>query len=99
MLNIKNLQSLIETQPKMADEKQDILGDIRYICKSGALITESLQRGGDVMQMPNGDIIITELKAVTYHYAWDNDKGKLIRVHTGSRLQKRRKLKEKVVTT
>jgi hypothetical protein len=92
MLNIKNLQTLIESQPTSEEGIDDVLGDIRYICKSGTLITESLQKGNDVMQLPNGDIIINELKPVTYHYTWDNVKGKLTRVNTGSRLRRSRKI-------
>jgi hypothetical protein len=59
------------------------MSDIRYICKSCALITESLQKGCDVMQMPNGDVIITEVKTVTFQYSWDDKKGKLVRVQAG----------------
>lgn len=69
-------------------EDKDIMSDIRYICKSCSLITESLQKGCDVMQMPNGDIIITELKTFTFQYTWDDKKGKLVRVQSGGRLKK-----------
>lgn len=57
----------------------NVMDDPKYICQSCTLITEALQRGGDVMQMPNGDIIVTELKPVSSHYTWDGSKEKLIR--------------------
>ena len=60
----------------------DAFDDPKYICQSCTLITEALQRGGDVMQMPNGDIIVTELKAVTSHYNWNSSKEKLVRSST-----------------
>ncbi len=60
----------------------DAFDDPKYICQSCTLITEALQRGGDVMQMPNGDIIVTERKAVTSHYNWNTSKEKLIRSST-----------------
>ena len=71
MLDIKNLKIAVELQSRDAEEN-DVLVDVRYICKSGSLITESLQRGSDVMQLPNGDIIVSEMKPVTFYYAWDN---------------------------
>jgi hypothetical protein len=40
------------------------------------------------MQMPNGDIIITEVKTFTFQYTWDDKKGKLVRVQSGGRLKK-----------
>ena len=92
MLNIKNLQSLINSQPPRSRDSQDPLDDVRYICRSGALITESLQKGSDVMQLPNGDLIITELKTITCHYTWDSLKGKLVRVHAGARSRRLQKL-------
>lgn len=57
----------------------EILSDVRYICKSSNLITESLRRGCDVAQLPNGDIIITEVKTINTQYTWDKDKRRLIR--------------------
>ena len=60
----------------------DAFDDPRYICQSCTLITEALQRGGDVMQMPNGDIIVNELKPVTSHYNWNASKEKLVRFST-----------------
>lgn len=68
----------------------DLMSDLRYIHKSCSLITESLQKGCDVMQMPNGDIIITEQKIVTFQYSWDPEKGKLIRLQSGSKVRRTR---------
>lgn len=62
------------------NEVSTILTDLKYICKSTPLITESLQKGLDVAQMPNGDIIVTEIKTVNTQYAWDRKKEKMIRL-------------------
>jgi hypothetical protein len=35
-------------------------------------IAESLHKGCDIIQMPNGDIIITELRKLTFQYGWGN---------------------------
>ena len=87
---IKNFESYISSDSEKNDQPKDVMSDIRYICKSCSLITESLQKGCDVMQMPNGDIIITEVKTVTFQYSWDEKKGKLVRVQAGSRIKKGR---------
>lgn len=59
--------------------EDDIFSDIKYICKTSALITESLQRGCDVAQLANGDIIITEVKTINTQYSWDDNKKKMVR--------------------
>ena len=69
-------------------EEGGVMSDIRYICKSCSLITESLQKGCDVMQLANGDIIITEMKPITFQYSWDEKKGKLVRSQLGSKHRK-----------
>ncbi|MDX1924271.1 MAG: DUF2671 domain-containing protein [Rickettsiaceae bacterium] len=61
------------------ENKNDILTDIRYICKVTPIITDSLQRGCDVAQLPNGDIIVTETKVVNTQYSWDEGKIKMVR--------------------
>jgi len=53
--------------------------DIKYICQATALITESLQKGFDVAQLPNGDISVTEIKIVNVHYNWNAAKQRLIK--------------------
>lgn len=82
---LKNIESYVAEDNDQNSTEVDIMSDIRYICKSCSLITESLQKGCDVMQMPNGDIIVTELKPVTFQYTWDDKKGKLIRSPYGNR--------------
>ena len=57
-----------------------LFDDIKYICNSTGLITESLQKGFDVAQLPNGDIIVTEIKVVNVQYSWDKVKQKMVRV-------------------
>lgn len=65
MLDTKKLKNLIYSQSKDLEEN-NVLEEARYICKSGALITESLERGSDIMQMPNGDIIVSEMKQLLF---------------------------------
>jgi hypothetical protein len=92
---LKNIENYIE-KDNAEDAKVDIMSDMRYVCKSCALITESLQKGCDVMQLANGDIVVTELKAVTFQYSWDEKRGKLVRTQFGNKPKKTRPRKAKV---
>lgn len=57
-----------------------VFDDIKYICNSSKLITDSLQKGFDVAQLPNGDVIITEIKTINVQYTWDETKQKMVRI-------------------
>lgn len=63
-----------------SDDTHLLFDDIKYICNSTGLITESLQKGFDVAQLPNGDIIVTEIKVVNVQYSWDKVKQKMVRI-------------------
>lgn len=93
---LKNIESYTAENITQDSQEKDIMSDIRYVCKSCSLITESLQKGCDVMQMSNGDIIITELKPVTFQYTWDDKKGKLLRRPYGNRARQTRPRKNQV---
>lgn len=76
---LKNIEAYTEEESSKGAEKKDMMTDIKYISASCGLITESLQRGCDVLHMPNGDIITTELKSVVFCYRWDDKANKFIR--------------------
>ena len=65
---------------KNKEKNEDALSDPKYICNSCTIITEALRKGCDVVQMPNGDIIIREQKIVTTKYGWDNKKEKIVKL-------------------
>jgi hypothetical protein len=69
-------------------DELDVMSDMRYVCESCSLITEALQQGCDVMQLPSGKIIISKQKIVTFEYQWDSDKGKLVRTQSGNKVKK-----------
>lgn len=68
-------------QQAPANELQagDVMLDSRYIKQSSALISDALQKGFDVLQMSNGDIVTTGTKTVVYKYTWEDEGGKLKR--------------------
>ncbi|MCP5378269.1 MAG: DUF2671 domain-containing protein [Rickettsiaceae bacterium] len=63
--------------------KDDIFSDINYICKTTPLIVDSLKNGLDVAQLPNGDILTTEVKTVNTQYSWDKTKQRLFKASQG----------------
>ena len=62
------------------DSELKVMTDARYLRQSASLIGEALQKGFDVLQLANGDIVTTGTKTVVYTYTWDEEKGKLVRV-------------------
>ncbi|MBY0356166.1 MAG: DUF2671 domain-containing protein [Rickettsiales bacterium] len=60
----------------------DMMSDARYLRQSSSLINEALQKGFDVLQLADGDIVMTGVKTVVYQYSWDEAKGKLVRAKT-----------------
>jgi len=58
----------------------NMMMDARYLRQSSALIQDALQRGFDVLQLANGDIVTTGTKTIVYQYSWDDSRGKLARI-------------------
>jgi hypothetical protein len=86
-------KTLDQTSTSVGQQVEDIMSDVRYISKSCTLITEALQNGCDVLQLPSGEIFITELKPITFQYTWDSQKAKLIRSALGPKVKKTKFLK------
>ncbi len=62
----------------------DMMSDPDYLRQSSSLINDALQKGFDVLQLADGDIVMTGIKTVVYQYSWDNDKKKLQRTKAKS---------------
>lgn len=78
-----NLAGTTGARKKDGDtEITDMMLDPRYLRQSSSLINEALQKGFDVLQLANGDIVTTGTKTVVYQYTWDGDKGKLVKAKT-----------------
>jgi hypothetical protein len=92
-IQIKNIESSKIVNDNDSSE-YDVMNDVHYICKSCSLITDFLKKGCDVMQLANGDVVVTEVKAVTFHYSWSEKKEKLVRVYGGGKSKKSKDLEE-----
>jgi len=69
----------------------NMMTDPAYLRQSSALINEALQKGFDVLQLANGDIVTTGTKTVVYQYAWDSEKSKLVKTKTSDSSAKKTK--------
>ena len=80
----------VEIEPEITN----MMLDARYLRQSSSLIQDSLQKGFDVLQLANGDIVATGTKTVVYHYAWDDEKGKLVKSKPEANRKQRRNVAE-----
>ena len=54
--------------------------DPRYLRQSSSLVNQALQKGMDVLQMEDGDIVMTGTQTITFRFEWDAEKGVLVKV-------------------
>lgn len=69
-------------------EVTNMMLDPRYLRQSSSLIQDALQKGFDVLQLANGDIVTTGTKTVVYQYTWDETKGKLTKAKPEKKARK-----------
>ena len=90
--NVNRLGDMPAKKPVEADpEITNMMLDPRYLRQSSSLIQEALQKGFDVLQLASGDIVTTGTKTVVYQYAWDAEKGKLVKIKPESARKTREK--------
>ncbi len=70
-------KSRTSTKNKSLD-RPDVLQDLQYICESSKIITTALRAGKDVAQLPNGDIIVTEIRVINTQYKWSSKDNRLV---------------------
>jgi hypothetical protein len=92
--NTKHLKSIKTASKQLKDKPSstvvpeseknisEMMLDPAYLRQSSALINEALQGGFDVLQLPNGDIIMTGTKTIVHQYSWDKKTSKLIKTST-----------------
>jgi hypothetical protein len=66
----------------------NMMMDPRYLRQSSSLIQDGLQRGFDVLQLANGDIVMTGTKTVVYQYTWEESKGKLVKIKADKKIKR-----------
>ncbi len=90
-LNLTGKRNLTIRIKDMGDQDATITNmmmDPRYLRQSSSLIQDALQKGFDVLQLANGDIVTTGTKTVVYQYTWDEERGKLARIKVDKKVRK-----------
>ena len=77
------------------DAMAEMMSDPDYLRQSSALINEALQKGFDVLQLADGDIVMTGTKIITNQYRWSEEEGKLVKVSSKT---KKAKAKEEEIS-
>ena len=81
-INLTSKRLSASAPKKSAEGEPEITNmmlDARYLRQSSSLIQDALQKGFDVLQLANGDIVTTGTKTVVYQYTWEKEKGKLVK--------------------
>lgn len=75
----------------------DLMVDPAYLRHSSSLINEALQKGFDVLQLANGDIVTTGTKTIVNTYVWDASSAHLVKAKTPANKAKRRASKGEMI--
>lgn len=89
-LTSRRLNAAIGNTPRgeQGDDGANTMLDPRYLRQSSSLIQDALQKGFDVLQLANGDIVMTGTKTVVYQYVWEAEKGKLVKAKSERKAKK-----------
>ncbi len=82
-----------EAASSVESDLSELMSDPDYLRQSSSLINESLQKGFDVLQLPNGDIVATGTKTIVNTYSWDEKNHKLVKL-TASEAKKKSRAKK-----
>ncbi len=63
----------------------DLMTNPEYLEQSSDVIQDALQKGFDVLQLENGDIVTTGTKIVVTQYRWDAEKKKMVKLTAAER--------------
>jgi hypothetical protein len=90
--SIDKLMTSLSALP--SGDSDDILLDKDYIKQSYHMVTDALQKGFDVAQLPDGEIYITEVKTVTSRYSWNTSGASFDKTRTGSKVKRKPRRKK-----
>ncbi len=73
------IKDILDNIPEKDDDAstEDVMSDPEYLRHSSNIISEALQKGFDVLQLENGDIVTTGTKVVVTQYRWDAEQQKM----------------------
>lgn len=80
-----------EAPAPTAGELSALMTDAGYLRQSSSLINEALQKGFDVLQLANGDIVTTGTKTIVNTYVWDKSNSKLAKAKVSDKKPRAKK--------
>ncbi|MCB2081329.1 MAG: DUF2671 domain-containing protein [Hyphomicrobiales bacterium] len=92
---IRDIKEIIKNSTTSDDTTSgiELMQDAEYLRKSSSIITDALQKGFDVLQLENGDIITTGTKTVVYQYRWDTKNQKMVKMTAKERRDAEKRVK------
>ena len=93
MVSVKDIMKNIPAS-RGGGEDGDVMTNPDYLRKSLSLISEALQKGFDVLQLENGDIVTTGTKTIVTTYRWDPKSKKMAKVAARQKSEKSKKDKK-----
>lgn len=69
-----------ELQPGEGPDITEMMLDPSYLRQSSSLVNEALQKGFDVVQMDDGDLVVTGTRTLVYRFHWDASKGRMVKI-------------------
>lgn len=75
------MRDLLKNLPKEkgSRDESDMMANPDYIRKSSDLIKDALQKGFDVLQLDNGDIVTTGTKVIVTTWRFDSKAKKMVK--------------------
>lgn len=88
---IKEILENVPASSRTADDADNLMDDAEYLRNSQKLIADSLREGYDVLQLDNGDIVVTGTKTFTNQYRWDDKSNKMKKLSEAQRKKETKK--------
>ena len=82
-----SVKDILKNIPEGGDapSNEDVMLNPDYLRHSSSIISEALQKGFDVLQLDNGDIVTTGTKIVVTQYHWDEEKQSMTKLSAKDR--------------
>ena len=81
-----SVKDILKNIPEKGDKPtEDVMLNPEYLRYSSSIISDALQKGFDVLQLDNGDIVTTGTKVVVTQYHWDEKEGEMIKLSAKDR--------------
>ena len=85
---MNSVKDILDNIPETNNDEisvEDIMQNPEYLRQSSAIISDALQKGYDVLQLENGDIVTTGTKVIVTQYHFDPAEDKMSKLSAKDR--------------